>query len=193
VSDAGAAGDRNAARRAAVGPAVQRTPRTLVMCAVAAIALIAADQASKAWAASALGGGEGIVLAEGMLELVHAENPGGAFSILGDMPQAVRVAGFAAVAIGFSIVLCVALWRGRGGPLFTWGAPLVVAGALGNMIDRVGHGTVTDFVHAHWEGVFDYPVFNLADVWIFVGVALLVIDSFRTPARAPEREAAAAG
>ena len=147
--------------------------------------MIALDQASKLWAAGTLDGAP-IVLVEGVLDLVHAENPGGAFSILGDAPRALRVAGFAVVAIGFSIALGLALVRGHGGRLFTWGAPCVIAGALGNLIDRVARGTVTDFVHARWDGVFDYPVFKLADVLIFVGVALLVIDSFRTPASAPE-------
>lgn len=188
---------RNARSGAAVERGVRRTPRTLAACLVAAIALIGIDQASKAWATGTLDpgreGGGPIVVIDGVLELVHRENPGAAWSMLGELPRPVRVAGFAVVAIGFTILLGLALVRGHGGPLFAWGAPLVIAGALGNMIDRVGHGTVTDFVHAHWEGVFDYPVFNVADVWIFVGVALLVIDSFRQPARAAEREAVAAG
>ena len=176
---------RNGDREAPVATPVRRTPRTLALCLVAVIALIGLDQASKLWAAGTLDGAP-IVVVEGVLDLVHAENPGGAFSILGDAPRAVRVAGFALVAIGFSIVLGIALVRGHGGRLFAWGAPCVIAGALGNLIDRVMRGTVTDFVHARWDGVFDYPVFNLADVWIFVGVALLVIDGFQRPARAPE-------
>ncbi|MDQ3034913.1 MAG: signal peptidase II [Myxococcota bacterium] len=183
---------RNAQREAPVAALVRRTPRALVLCVVGVIALIALDQASKMWAAGALDGGP-IVVLDGVLDLVHAENPGGAWGILEDAPRELRVAGFAVVAIAFSVLLGTMLVRGHGGPLFAWGAPLVIAGALGNLIDRVARGTVTDFVHARWDGVFDYPVFNLADVWIFVGVALLVIDSFRRPARAPgDAQAAAA-
>lgn len=121
------------------------------------------------------------VIADGALELVHAENRGAAFSVLRDLPRGPRVAFFGAVAIAFSIGVGVALARGRGGRLFVVGAPLLVAGALGNAIDRITRGTVTDFVHVHWDGVFDYPVWNLADAWIFLGVAMLLVDSARAP------------
>ena len=59
------------------------------------------------------------------------------------------------------------------------GAALVVGGALGNALDRVRLGYVIDFIHAHAGAMLDYPVFNVADVAVFVGVALLVIDASR--------------
>lgn len=58
------------------------------------------------------------------------------------------------------------------------GFALVIGGAVGNGIDRVVHGAVADFFHFH-VGSFSWYVFNLADVWIVAGVALLLYDSFR--------------
>jgi signal peptidase II len=62
--------------------------------------------------------------------------------------------------------------------LAAWGFALVIAGALGNGIDRVVWGAVADFFHFH-AGDFSWYVFNLADVWIVAGVAALMYDSFR--------------
>jgi signal peptidase II len=56
--------------------------------------------------------------------------------------------------------------------------PLIVSGALGNLFDRVRYGYVVDFIRFHWRGEWDYPTFNVADVGISVGVALLIIDGF---------------
>ena len=55
---------------------------------------------------------------------------------------------------------------------------LVLGGAIGNGIDRIVYGAVADFFHFH-VGTFSWYVFNLADVWIVAGVALLLYDSFR--------------
>ena len=59
------------------------------------------------------------------------------------------------------------------------GAALVVGGALGNALDRVRLGHVVDFIHAHAGSCLDYPVFNVADVAVFAGIALLVLDASR--------------
>jgi len=83
--------------------------------------------------------------------------------------------------VAVTLVISVVFW--------VWGAAsphrltavafgLVLAGALGNGIDRVVYGAVADFFHFH-VGDFSWYVFNLADVWIVAGVALLLYDSFR--------------
>ena len=82
--------------------------------------------------------------------------------------------------VGVTLVVTILFW--------TWGAQatrrlqaagfaLVIAGALGNGIDRVAYGAVADFFHFH-VGDFSWYVFNLADVWIVAGVAALLYDSF---------------
>ena len=55
---------------------------------------------------------------------------------------------------------------------------LVLGGALGNLIDRVRHGYVVDFIHAHWGAAY-FPAFNIADSAITIGAALLILDAFR--------------
>jgi signal peptidase II len=58
------------------------------------------------------------------------------------------------------------------------GLTLVLGGALGNVIDRVWHGYVVDFIYFHWRD-WDFPAFNIADTAISLGAACLVIDAFR--------------
>ncbi len=55
---------------------------------------------------------------------------------------------------------------------------LVIGGALGNLIDRVVHGHVIDFIDVYWDAGLHWPAFNIADSAISVGVALLILDSF---------------
>jgi signal peptidase II len=58
------------------------------------------------------------------------------------------------------------------------GLSLVLGGALGNVIDRVWHGYVVDFIYFHWR-TWDFPAFNIADTAISIGAGLLLIDAFR--------------
>jgi signal peptidase II len=60
-----------------------------------------------------------------------------------------------------------------------WGIVLVIAGALGNAIDRVVHGAVVDFLDFHVAG-WHWPAFNVADSSIVVGAALLILDGLWT-------------
>lgn len=55
---------------------------------------------------------------------------------------------------------------------------LVLAGAIGNLIDRLNHGYVIDFLHVYYQQ-WDFPVFNIADVAISIGAAMLLLDAFR--------------
>jgi signal peptidase II len=125
-------------------------------------------------------------LISGVLTMSYAENCGAAFSMLRTAPAAVRalVFGVANVAaLGWLIALFV---RGSGGPAFGAAVPLIASGALGNLSDRVRHGFVIDFIRVD-PRLFEYPVFNVADIAIAVGVGLLVIDNLYKP-RAVSRE-----
>lgn len=68
------------------------------------------------------------------------------------------------------------------------GAGLILGGALGNAFDRIMHGAVVDLFHLYW-GDFSWYVFNLADVWIVLGVAVLIYDSFLGPSAKAEKAA----
>ncbi|MCL1857303.1 MAG: signal peptidase II, partial [Kiritimatiellaeota bacterium] len=65
---------------------------------------------------------------------------------------------------------------------------LLIGGIVGNAIDRVARGTVVDFIHVHWEGVFDFPAFNVADSAICIGAALYLISSFIGSHSTPQKE-----
>ena len=71
------------------------------------------------------------------------------------------------------------LWRlPRGERLLPISLALIVGGAIGNVTDRVLHGYVVDFIHAHWGAAY-FPAFNIADSAITIGAVLLMLDAFR--------------
>lgn len=138
-----------------------------VVAAVAASAAVA-DWATKLLASVALDD-RSIALGSVMtLRLSH--NPGVAFS-LGDHLPGIVVMGVTAVV---TVLVAVAAVRGSLAPPVVAG--LVLGGAVANLVDRAVGGTVVDFVDLGW-----WPSFNLADVWITVGVALLALQSWRAP------------
>ncbi len=77
-----------------------------------------------------------------------------------------------------SVVIAVWIWRIRdeGPTILLAGLALVLGGAIGNLIDRVLLGHVTDFIQV-WFGSWPFPSFNVADAGISVGAALLIIDA----------------
>jgi signal peptidase II len=81
----------------------------------------------------------------------------------------------AALALAVSAVLAVWLFRGPT-RIVGWGIGLILGGALGNVIDRLIHGAVVDFVDLHAAGAH-WPAFNVADSAITLGAALLILDS----------------
>ena len=143
--------------------------------AVAALVVIA-DQVTK-WAIV-----EWVALYEkvpvnSFLNLTHQRNTGAAFSLLADAGGWQRWF-FIVLAVVVSIVIAVWLWRIRHEQqaILSAGLALVLGGAIGNLIDRVNYGYVTDFIQV-WFGNWAYPSFNVADVGISVGAALLIIDA----------------
>jgi signal peptidase II len=139
------------------------------------LAVIVADQATKAAIHAALGPGEQIVVT-GFFSLVLAYNTGAAFSFLAGADGWQRWL-FALVAVVASFVIVWLLRRG-GSRMFSLGLALILGGALGNLWDRLMLGKVVDFLLFHYAG-WAYPAFNAADSAITVGAVLLILDSFR--------------
>ncbi len=81
-----------------------------------------------------------------------------------------------AIAILASVFISVWIWRNHD-RLISIGLGLILGGALANGLDRLYHGAVVDLFHFYW-GEFSWYVFNLADVWIVAGAAILIYDSF---------------
>ena len=143
--------------------------------AVAALVVIA-DQVTK-WAIV-----EWVALYEriplnSFINLTHQRNTGAAFSFLADAGGWQRWF-FVVLASVVSVVLAVWMWRIRhqGQPILAAGLALVLGGAIGNLIDRIMLGYVTDFIQV-WFGSWAFPSFNVADAGISVGAALLIIDA----------------
>ena len=86
---------------------------------------------------------------------------------------------FIGLALVVSVVLMVWLRRIRAEQtILAIGLSLVLGGALGNVIDRVMHGYVVDFIYFHWRSWY-FPAFNVADTAISIGAGCLLIDAFR--------------
>lgn len=144
--------------------------------AVVAIMIVVADQLTK-WAII-----EWIPLYDkvpinSFINLTHQKNPGAAFSFLADAGGWQRWF-FVVLSSVVSTVIGVWLWRIRnaGHMVLSAGLALVWGGAVGNLIDRVVLGHVTDFFQV-WFGTWAFPSFNVADAGITVGAALLIIDA----------------
>ncbi|MFA9470566.1 MAG: signal peptidase II [Deltaproteobacteria bacterium] len=182
-----------------------RTPRSskaLILCLAATAALTAMDLGSKHWALERLSQPASlapepvcqpneygriqtqrsqrapVVLIDGYLEFRYAENCGAAFGFMRDMPTLVRKGVFYVAAAGAVVLLLWMFVTGRGGTLFAISVPLIIAGAVGNFVDRVRLGYVVDFVRFHLNDRWAYPTFNVADAWITIGVTLILIEGF---------------
>lgn len=159
--------------------------------------LVALDQATKLWAQARFAAhGEELPLALGF-SFTYTRNSGAAFGMLRNLSipigpfvlDGTLVLGLLSAAV--SVGLIGYLWRrGRSLDALTYASlSIVLAGAVGNAIDRLRLGYVIDFIHFQ-VGSFDFPVFNVADSCVVVGAALLLIHSFGSDAerRAHERD-----
>jgi signal peptidase II len=139
--------------------------------------VVAFDQATKFLAARFLELYERVEVLP-VLDFTLLHNTGAAFSILADASGWQR-GFFITLGLVVCTVLVVWLWRlPRGEKFLPLALALIVGGAFGNVIDRVVHGYVIDFIHAHWGSSY-FPAFNIADSAITIGAALMILDAFR--------------
>ncbi|MFL6692589.1 MAG: signal peptidase II [Ramlibacter sp.] len=109
--------------------------------------------------------------------VVRAHNTGAAFSFLAAASgwQRWLFTGIAVAAVGFILYL---LRTHAGQRLFSFALACILGGAIGNLVDRLMHGYVVDFLQFHWNGWY-FPAFNVADSAITIGAICLVIDELR--------------
>lgn len=109
--------------------------------------------------------------------LTYVRNYGAAFSFLSDAGGWQRWF-FTGIAVGISVVIAIWMSRlNRSQTKLSLALSLVLAGAIGNLIDRSIYGYVIDFFHLYYQN-WHYPAFNIADSVICIGAALLIWDSF---------------
>ena len=154
-----------------------------IWLAISAV-LVVFDQASKLAIQHALQPGQAIDILPPALTFVLAYNPGAAFSFLASGSGWQRYF-FLAIALVASALILYMMLRHKSDRFLCTALAFVLGGAVGNLIDRVAHGAVVDFILVRWPGgprLFDpWPAFNVADSCITVGAILLIWDSFRRP------------
>jgi signal peptidase II len=155
-------------------------PRRLPWLLGLSALIILIDRITKTWVAAHVRMGGAIPVIPRVLRITHWTNDGAAFSLFADSasPHLVR-----RVLIGFTLLaaLAVLIALVRLGDRFTIttvALALVLAGALGNVHDRILYGSVVDFIEVH---IFSYhwPDFNVADSSVVTGACLLLLDSLR--------------
>ena len=148
-----------------------RRTRITLFLAMAAVAVIL-DQIVKAWVRSALPKtGDTAPFIPGVLRLLHVENTGAAFS-MGEGKGFF----FVAIAVAIFILALLAVWKEELSVPFALALGAVAGGGIGNMIARLVQGSVTDFFATQF---MDFPVFNVADIFVTLGVICVLICLIR--------------
>jgi signal peptidase II len=161
--------------------AAGRPARALLPWLGIALAVIVADQLTKSLVLDAFRLHDSRVVTP-FFNLVRVHNTGAAFSFLAGATGWQRW--FFVVLGTVAAVFIVWMLRRHGGQrLFGWALALILGGALGNVVDRLVHGYVVDFIQVHWRGWY-FPSFNVADSAITVGAALLILDELLRVRRA---------
>lgn len=137
------------------------------------------DLSTKLFIHSNLARGEQVEIVSGLFNLNHVHNPGAAFGFLSDLPSTMNSIFFLVVtmvAVSFMAIQLRRLhsWKN---PAY-WAYSLIIGGALGNSVNRAYLGYVVDFLDLHWNNVYHFPSFNMADVMICTGGGLLLLRFF---------------
>ena len=149
-----------------------------ILVGLIAIPLIVIDQLSKIYIATHMALYESIPVVPNWFDITYTQNPGAAFSMFVDLPPMVRLLMLCTLSTIAIVVLLVMLARSEEISLMSFALALVLAGAAGNLIDRaLRGGHVIDFIRVHYYGA-SYPIFNVADSAISVGVALIILSTF---------------
>jgi signal peptidase II len=174
-------------------------PAYVFLGALAMVVLVA-DLWSKRWAESALALNGATLpprqIIKGRFNFHLAHNPGGAWGMFHDQPEALRKPFFVLVSV-IAVAVIIAMFRKLDGTqrALKWGLPMVLGGALGNLVDRMRFGKVVDFIDViYWttkDGTpIHWPTFNVADIAICIGVGLMAVDflfpgNHRRPSSSP--------
>jgi signal peptidase II len=143
-----------------------------------ALLVVALDQVTKTIVERSMTLYESIPILPGF-SLTYVRNTGAAFGMLAGAPSSLRLP-------LFLLVTAVAVWALvsylRATPahrrMLVWALGGILGGAIGNFICRLRYGEVVDFFHLHW-GPWSWPMFNVADSAITVGVAIVLVESIR--------------
>jgi signal peptidase II len=149
-----------------------------ILVGLIALPLIIIDQVSKIYVASHMTLYDSIPVVPNWFDITYTQNPGAAFSMFVDLPPMVRLLLLCALSAIACVVLLVLLAQTEKLTLTSFALALILAGAAGNLVDRaLRGGRVIDFIRVHYYSA-SYPIFNVADSAISVGVALILLSTF---------------
>ena len=145
------------------------------------IALLTLDITSK-WSAQKFLGENIKTILPDFFDFMLTFNEGVAFSL--PLPR------FLQILVTLCFLVYFFLWARQNFSLLSagekWGSVLIISGAIGNFLERIFSGSVTDFLSLHYYNIFSFPVFNLADIFIFLGVVSWILGSFFNPQKTEE-------
>jgi signal peptidase II len=152
--------------------------KNILFLAIASLVVLL-DQATKVWILATLKLHEGFPLIDGFFNIVHVRNPGAAFGFLAGAPPLFRYLFFIAVTVAAIVLILHYLRASRIEDFSLVSAlALILAGAVGNLIDRIRFGEVVDFLDVY-IGSHHWPAFNVADSAITVGAGVLMAALLR--------------
>lgn len=141
------------------------------------------DQVSKRLAVTRLEGQDAIEIISGYLRLSFTRNSGVAFGLFTDIQSAWKPVILALLAVAAIVVILIYSARTPSNRILLQTAlSTTMGGILGNLADRIIHGSVVDFIEFHIHESFYWPTFNVADSAITTGIALLMLDALKNPA-----------
>ena len=140
------------------------------------LVIVLLDQLTKLLVVWSMRLGRNIPIVPGFFDLTFVLNPGAAFSLFATLPEWIRNPFFILISVAAAVLIVAYRSRYlRENRLASVSLALILGGAIGNLIDRLRYGVVVDFLDAH---IYEYhwPIFNVADSAISVGVTLLFIE-----------------
>jgi len=151
----------------------------------AAAAVLIADRGTKLWIDQNVSAWDVWPVIPGVLNIIHAENRGMAFSLLASAADPLRSIVLVVLA---SVVLALVgwMWWRSESEIERWALALVTGGAAGNLWDRVLRGSVTDFIDLYYRD-WHWATFNIADSAITAGAILLGLQLLLAPKQEPAR------
>lgn len=164
-------------------------PRRLPWLLLISLVVFVADRLTKVWVSQHILLGGAIPIVPHVLRITHWTNDGAAFSLFADSasPLAVRWGLVTFTLIAAVAVLFALVRLGNRFSVTSVALALILAGALGNVHDRIVYGSVVDFIEVHVLS-YHWPDFNVADGAVVTGACLLLLDSLRSREHHSEAE-----
>ena len=145
-----------------------------------------ADLTTKHWAGTKLKHHASVEVLPQFLNFTYVENPAIAFGFLHQLSERVRLPLIFTLTATASAFVLILLWQWRRKKLVELlPLSLILAGAAGNITDRMNNGFVVDFIHFHYQYQYSFYVFNVAYALVFCGVCWLIYQNWRETASNP--------